>query len=53
VSSRDVYQLEDEFMSQLLIDGRWVGGVSTERLADKYKGTVFGEMAVGHGVSPI
>ena len=33
-------------MSQLLIDGRWVDGASTERLADKYKGAVFGEMAV-------
>jgi acyl-CoA reductase-like NAD-dependent aldehyde dehydrogenase len=33
-------------MSQLLIDGRWVDGASTERLTDKYKGAVFGEMAV-------
>jgi len=33
-------------MSQLLIDGRWVDGVSTDRLTDKYKGAVFGEMAV-------
>jgi acyl-CoA reductase-like NAD-dependent aldehyde dehydrogenase len=33
-------------MSQLLIDGRWVDGVSTDRLTDKYKGLVFGEMAV-------
>ena len=33
-------------MSQLLIDGRWVDGVSTDRLTDKYKGLAFGEMAV-------
>jgi succinate-semialdehyde dehydrogenase/glutarate-semialdehyde dehydrogenase len=33
-------------MSQLLIDGRWVDGISTDRLTDKYKGAVFGEMAV-------
>ena len=33
-------------MSQLLIDGRWVDGISTDRLTDKYKGLAFGEMAV-------
>jgi succinate-semialdehyde dehydrogenase/glutarate-semialdehyde dehydrogenase len=33
-------------MSQLLIDGRWVDGISTDRLTDKYRGAVFGEMAV-------
>jgi succinate-semialdehyde dehydrogenase/glutarate-semialdehyde dehydrogenase len=33
-------------MSQLLIEGRWVDGASIERLTDKYKGAVFGEMAV-------
>jgi acyl-CoA reductase-like NAD-dependent aldehyde dehydrogenase len=33
-------------MSKLLIGGRWVDGVSTDRLFDKYKGEVFGEMAV-------
>jgi acyl-CoA reductase-like NAD-dependent aldehyde dehydrogenase len=33
-------------MSRLLIDGRWVNGASTERLTDKYKGAVFGEMAI-------
>lgn len=33
-------------MSKLLIGGHWVDGVSTDRLFDKYKGEVFGEMAV-------
>jgi succinate-semialdehyde dehydrogenase/glutarate-semialdehyde dehydrogenase len=33
-------------MSKLLIGGRWVDGVSTDRLADKYRGEIFGEMAV-------
>lgn len=33
-------------MAQLLIDGRWVDGASTEHLVDKYRGAVFGEMAV-------
>lgn len=32
--------------SKLLIGGRWVEGVSTERLLDKYHGKPFGEMAV-------
>jgi acyl-CoA reductase-like NAD-dependent aldehyde dehydrogenase len=31
---------------QLLIDGRWVAGASSESLADKYDGSVYGEMAV-------
>lgn len=33
-------------MSKLLIGGLWVDGVGTDRLVDKYKGEVFGEMAV-------
>jgi acyl-CoA reductase-like NAD-dependent aldehyde dehydrogenase len=33
-------------MAQLLIDGHWVDGASTDRLTDKYNGAVFGEMAV-------
>ena len=33
-------------MSQLLIDGHWVDGVSTDKLKDKYRGLTFGEMAV-------
>src|SRR5262245_15551715 len=33
-------------MSKLLIGGRWVSGVSTDRLFDKYRGEVFGEMEV-------
>jgi succinate-semialdehyde dehydrogenase/glutarate-semialdehyde dehydrogenase len=33
-------------MSRLLINGRWVDGVSTQQLTDKYQGEVFGEMAV-------
>lgn len=33
-------------MSQLLIGGRWVDGVSADRLTDKFRGEVFGEMAV-------
>ncbi len=33
-------------MSKLLIGGRWVEGVSIDRLFDKYKGKPFGEMAV-------
>lgn len=33
-------------MSRLLINGRWVDGESTQRLTDKYKGAVYGEMAV-------
>lgn len=33
-------------MSQLLIDGNWVDGASTDRLRDKFRGEVFGEMAV-------
>lgn len=33
-------------MSQLLIDGAWVDGESIDRLTDKHKGAVYGEMAV-------
>ncbi|MCS0505072.1 aldehyde dehydrogenase family protein [Ancylobacter mangrovi] len=33
-------------MSKLLIGGRWVDGVSTDRLVDKFRGEVFAEMAV-------
>jgi succinate-semialdehyde dehydrogenase/glutarate-semialdehyde dehydrogenase len=33
-------------MSRLLIGGRWVDGVSTQQLVDKYRGDVYGEMAV-------
>lgn len=33
-------------MSKLLIDGLWVDGASTQSLTDKYKGAVYGEMAV-------
>jgi len=33
-------------VSKLLIGGRWVDGISTDRLCDKYKGATFGEMAV-------
>ena len=33
-------------MSQLLIAGRWVDGVSSQKLTDKFKGEVYGEMAV-------
>jgi acyl-CoA reductase-like NAD-dependent aldehyde dehydrogenase len=33
-------------MSRLLINGRWADGESTQRLTDKYKGAVYGEMAV-------
>ena len=33
-------------MSKLLIGGRWVEGISTDRLVDKFKGDVFGGMAV-------
>src|SRR5580692_739436 len=45
-SSRDIHDREGGFMAQLLIDGRWVDGASTEHLVDKYRGAVFGEMAV-------
>jgi hypothetical protein len=37
-------------MSQLLIDGHWVDGVSIDRLTDKYNGAVFGEMAVAYAI---
>ena len=33
-------------LSKLLIGGRWVDGISTDRLLDKFKGRAFGEMAV-------
>lgn len=33
-------------MSQLLIGGNWVDGAATDRLRDKFRGEVFGEMAV-------
>lgn len=33
-------------MSKLLIAGRWADGASTDRLVDKFRGDVFGEMAV-------
>ncbi|MEQ1659881.1 MAG: aldehyde dehydrogenase family protein, partial [Hylemonella sp.] len=33
-------------MKQLLIDGQWVAGVSSQALRDKYDGQVYGEMAV-------
>lgn len=33
-------------MSQLLIGGNWVDGASIDRLRDKFRGEVFGEMAV-------
>ncbi|MFK8252319.1 aldehyde dehydrogenase family protein [Ancylobacter terrae] len=33
-------------MSQLLIGGKWVDGASTDRLRDKFRGEVFGAMAV-------
>jgi succinate-semialdehyde dehydrogenase/glutarate-semialdehyde dehydrogenase len=33
-------------MSQLLIAGQWVAGVSSQPLSDKYDGKVYGEMAV-------
>lgn len=33
-------------MSKLLIGGKWVEGVSVDRLTDKYSQAVFGEMAV-------
>jgi acyl-CoA reductase-like NAD-dependent aldehyde dehydrogenase len=33
-------------MSRLLINGRWVDGASTQALTDKYKGEIYGEMAV-------
>ena len=33
-------------MSKLLIEGKWVDGVSVDRLTDKFKGAVYGEMAV-------
>lgn len=33
-------------MSQLLIAGRWVDGISIEPLTDKFKGDVYAEMAV-------
>ncbi len=33
-------------MSRLLINGCWVDGESTQSLTDKYKGAVYGEMAV-------
>ena len=33
-------------MSKLLIGGEWVEGASSEPLRDKYKGAVYGEMAV-------
>lgn len=33
-------------MSQLLIGGNWVDGASTDLLRDKFRGEVFGEMAV-------
>lgn len=33
-------------MSQLLINGAWVDGESVDRLTDKYRGAVFGEMQV-------
>jgi succinate-semialdehyde dehydrogenase/glutarate-semialdehyde dehydrogenase len=33
-------------MSKLLINGLWVEGESTQSLTDKYKGAVYGEMAV-------
>jgi acyl-CoA reductase-like NAD-dependent aldehyde dehydrogenase len=33
-------------MSKLLIEGQWVDGVSVDKLTDKYKGAVYGEMAV-------
>ena len=32
--------------SQLLIDGQWFDGVAQDRLTDKFRGEVFGEMAV-------
>src|ERR1700742_2672994 len=32
--------------SQLLIEGRWVDGVSQDHLTDRFKGEVFGQMAV-------
>lgn len=33
-------------MSKLLINGQWVDGVSVQSLTDKYRGAVYGEMAV-------
>lgn len=33
-------------MSKLLIGGRWVEGVASDRLVDKFRGEVFAEMAV-------
>jgi succinate-semialdehyde dehydrogenase/glutarate-semialdehyde dehydrogenase len=33
-------------MSQLLIGGQWVDGVSVQSLTDKYHGKVFGQMAI-------
>jgi acyl-CoA reductase-like NAD-dependent aldehyde dehydrogenase len=33
-------------MCRLLIDGKWVDGESIQQLTDKYKGAVYGEMAV-------
>lgn len=39
--------LGDSFVtSQILVEGQWVDGVSRDRLTDKFKGAVFGEMAV-------
>src|SRR5215211_3930285 len=33
-------------MSRLLINGQWVDGESSQRLTDKFRGAVYGEMAV-------
>src|SRR5690606_17847754 len=33
-------------MSKLLIGGAWTDGASTQQLTDKYRGQVYGEMAV-------